>query len=180
MPCSSWAWALDQISCFRVVLYLPNCLSSHLACILDLGATRGLDGGNGSPVFLPEESHGQRSWEDCGPWDCKESGTTWQLNKRVWAPVRQFCSWWEAGETESLSCSFCWAGANPSLNVYQNILEWRKLSFLLQILPHKTASYLQTLVWGGWDKNLIQQPNNRKLLKYLTIKSAKFPGQTSL
>ena len=29
-----------------------------------------------TPVFLPEESHGQRSLADYSPWGCKESDTT--------------------------------------------------------------------------------------------------------
>jgi len=29
-----------------------------------------------TPVFLPGESHGQRSLEDYSPWGCKESDTT--------------------------------------------------------------------------------------------------------
>jgi len=29
-----------------------------------------------TPVFLPGESHGQRSLESCGPWGHKESDTT--------------------------------------------------------------------------------------------------------
>ena len=32
-----------------------------------------------TPVFLPEESHGQRSLVGCSPWGCKESDTTEQL-----------------------------------------------------------------------------------------------------
>ena len=28
-----------------------------------------------TPVFLPEESHGQRSQVGCSPWGCKELGT---------------------------------------------------------------------------------------------------------
>ena len=32
-----------------------------------------------TPVFLPGESHGQRSLVDYSPWDCKESDTTEQL-----------------------------------------------------------------------------------------------------
>ena len=31
-----------------------------------------------TPVFLPEESHGQRSLVGSTPWDCKESDTTEQ------------------------------------------------------------------------------------------------------
>ena len=33
-----------------------------------------------TPVFLPGESHGQRSLADCNPWGCKESDTTEQLS----------------------------------------------------------------------------------------------------
>ena len=29
-----------------------------------------------TPVFLPGESHGQKSLMDCSPWGCKESDTT--------------------------------------------------------------------------------------------------------
>ena len=29
-----------------------------------------------TPVFLPGESHGQRSLEGCSPWGCKETDTT--------------------------------------------------------------------------------------------------------
>jgi len=29
-----------------------------------------------TPVSLPGEFHGQRSLEDCSPWDCEELGTT--------------------------------------------------------------------------------------------------------
>ena len=32
-----------------------------------------------TPVFLPEESHGQRSLIGYSPWDCKESDTTDRL-----------------------------------------------------------------------------------------------------
>ena len=33
-----------------------------------------------TPVFLPGESHGQRSLEGYSPWSCKESDTTEQLS----------------------------------------------------------------------------------------------------
>ena len=33
-----------------------------------------------NPVSLPEESHGQSSLAGYGPWGCKESDTTEQLN----------------------------------------------------------------------------------------------------
>ena len=35
--------------------------------------------GNGSPVFLPGKSYGQRSLEGYSPWGCKELDTTEQL-----------------------------------------------------------------------------------------------------
>ena len=33
-----------------------------------------------TPVFLPGESHGQRSLEGYSPWGCRESDTTERLN----------------------------------------------------------------------------------------------------
>ena len=36
-----------------------------------------------TPVFLPGESHGQRSLEGYSPWGCKESDTTEQISTRV-------------------------------------------------------------------------------------------------
>ena len=45
----------------------------------DPGSIPGLgrlpEGGTPTPVFLPEESHGQRSLVGYSPWDCKESDT---------------------------------------------------------------------------------------------------------
>ena len=35
--------------------------------------------GNGNPVFLPGESHGQRRLASYSPWSCKESDTTERL-----------------------------------------------------------------------------------------------------
>ena len=47
------------------------------------GSGRSPGEGNGNPltpVFLPGESHGQRSLVGYSPWGCKESDTTEQLN----------------------------------------------------------------------------------------------------
>ena len=38
-----------------------------------------LEKGTATPVFLPGESHGQRSLVGCSPWHHKESDTTKQL-----------------------------------------------------------------------------------------------------
>ena len=42
------------------------------------GSGRPPGGGHGkpTPVFLPGESHRQRSWMGCSPWGCTESDTT--------------------------------------------------------------------------------------------------------
>ena len=41
------------------------------------------------PVFLPGESHGQRSLVGYSPWGCRELGTTYQLNNnKITAPIR--------------------------------------------------------------------------------------------
>ena len=38
-----------------------------------------------TPVFLPGESHGQRSLVGCSPWGCKESDTTEQARMHACA-----------------------------------------------------------------------------------------------
>ena len=38
-----------------------------------------------APVFLPGESHGQRSLTDYSPWGHKESDTTERLSMHAWA-----------------------------------------------------------------------------------------------
>ena len=41
---------------------------------------------NSTPVFLPGQSHGQRSLVGYSPWDCKESDMTEQLTTQVSRP----------------------------------------------------------------------------------------------
>ena len=50
------------------------------------GSGRSPGGGNGSPVFLPREFHGQRSLGVYHPWGCKESETTEQLSSYTTLP----------------------------------------------------------------------------------------------
>ena len=51
-----------------------------------------------SPVFLPGESHGQRSQVGYGPWGCKESDMTEQLTLasviilKIHSVEEQFCT----------------------------------------------------------------------------------------
>ena len=65
--------------------FLGSSAGKESACNTgDLGLIRGLGrspgGGNGyplpTPVFLPGESHGQRSLIGYSPWGCKESDTS--------------------------------------------------------------------------------------------------------
>ena len=57
-------------------------LPADAGSIRDMGLSRGSgissEGGHGNPppVFLPGESHGQRSLKGYGPWGHKESDTT--------------------------------------------------------------------------------------------------------
>ena len=44
------------------------------------GRSPGEGNGKPTPVFLPGESHGQRSLVGYSPWGCKESDTTELLN----------------------------------------------------------------------------------------------------
>ena len=55
------------------------CNTGDLGSIPGLGRSPG--GGNGypTPVFLPGESHGQRSLAGCSPWDHEELDMTEQL-----------------------------------------------------------------------------------------------------
>ena len=64
--------------------FLHGLVVKNLQCsrTVDLGSIPGSGrspgGGHGkpTPVFLPGESHGQRSLAGCSPWGHKESGTT--------------------------------------------------------------------------------------------------------
>ena len=44
------------------------------------GSGRSSGGGRGTPVFLPGESYGQRSWASYSPEGCKESDMTERLS----------------------------------------------------------------------------------------------------
>ena len=60
--------------------------AGDLRLIPGLGRSPG--GGHGNPpVFLPGESHGQRSLEGYTLWSCKESDTTYQLYNNLTAPA---------------------------------------------------------------------------------------------
>ena len=57
------------------------CNAGDLGSIPGLGRSRE---GNGNPlIFLPEESHGQRSLVCYSPWGSKESDTTEQLTQTI-------------------------------------------------------------------------------------------------
>ena len=42
-----------------------------------------------TPVFLPEESHGQRSLTGYDPWGCKRLGHNWETKQPRWKPTVQ-------------------------------------------------------------------------------------------
>ena len=49
-----------------------------------------------TPVFLPEEAHGQRSLAGYSPWGCKESDITERLTL-IW-PIRRLLQYsWQKG-----------------------------------------------------------------------------------
>ena len=66
-------------SASQVALVVKN-LSANAGDIRDAGLIpglgRSLGRGHGNPVFLPRESHGQRSLAGYSPWGHKESDTT--------------------------------------------------------------------------------------------------------
>ena len=57
-------------------------LPANVGDIRDVSSFPGFGGhpgggnGNPTPVFLPGESHGQKSLVGCSPWGCKELDTT--------------------------------------------------------------------------------------------------------
>ena len=53
--------------------------SGDLSLIPESGRSSGEGNGTPTPVFLPGESHGQRSLGGYRPWGCKESDMTEQL-----------------------------------------------------------------------------------------------------
>ena len=70
--------SVDHLGASHVVQWVKNPPASagdvrDLALIPGSGRSPG--GGNGNPVFLPGESHGQRSPAGYGPWGGKESDT---------------------------------------------------------------------------------------------------------
>ena len=76
-----WVLVLDFRSFFFLntltYLLIPSYLNKESACNAgDLGSIPGLgrspgEGNGPTPVFLPGESHGQRSLEGYSPWDHK-------------------------------------------------------------------------------------------------------------
>ena len=56
-----------------------TCNAGDPALIPGWGRAPGEGNGDPTPVFLPGESHGQRSLAGHSPWSCKELDTTEQL-----------------------------------------------------------------------------------------------------
>ena len=67
---------------FQVAVVVKN-LPANVGDIRDMGSVPGLRrspvGGQGNPVPLPGEFHGQRSLVGYSPWGCKEFNMTEQL-----------------------------------------------------------------------------------------------------
>ena len=63
---------------------------SDLGLIPGLGKISWSRKGQPTPVFLPRESHGQRSLVGYSPWDRKESDTTEQLNSNAFVSEYSF------------------------------------------------------------------------------------------
>ena len=72
-----------------------------------------------TPVFLPGESHGQRSLMGYGPWGPKESDTTEHLSTHTQAGLRGFC-------TESLKVPVQSSFSDTRLNKHSFLMGYRK------------------------------------------------------
>ena len=92
--------------------------------------------GNGTPVFLPGESHGQRSWVGCSPWGCKESDTT-EATQHVaqhWGMMKPIC-----------------------LNSYTNFLNLKPNIFSI-VLVHLSC-YNKNIITYNWVANKAVYPS---------------------
>ena len=75
-------------------------------CRFDPWSGRSPGRGHGNPVFLPGESHGQKSLAGYSPWGRKESDTPEQVNGRAraaWIPSHNWRETW-APQPEDLTC----------------------------------------------------------------------------
>ena len=67
------------IGASQVVLEVKN-LPASAGEVRDMGSIPGFRRApgreHGSPLHLPEESQGQKSWAGYSPWDCRESDMT--------------------------------------------------------------------------------------------------------
>ena len=67
--------------------------------------------GHGSPVFLPGESHGQKSLVGYSPWGCKESGAT-EVTERACAHTHTD-KWCEIKPGHAKAAGARWAEMGP-------------------------------------------------------------------
>ena len=90
-----------------------------------------------TPVFLPGESHGQRSLVGCSPWGRKELDTTWPLNNKRDGGEKGVSAVPPGQGTAGTP--FCRAGQNAQ----QNWPPWNRLFCQSPLIPP-----------AGWERNI--------------------------
>ena len=92
-----------------------------------------------SPVFWPEEFHGQRSLAGYSSWVCKESNMTKQLSLSLFCQKKQTCMY---SSMVTLFSSFLLGLANEE---YQE-MKWRNQHNYMW----SSSSLTVILAWAGW------------------------------
>ena len=97
-----------------------------------------------NPVFLPGESHGQRSLEGYSPWGCKELDTTLWLSTAVqpfWLEIKLLLLKWVSStlklsshNTQSHPCNFI--STSQSVEGYWEHICFPTSGFICPMKPH--------------------------------------------
>ena len=99
-----------------------------------------------TPVFLPGESHGQRSLVGYSPWGPKESDTTEQLTQKCYQnnkySYEKELNYLESGETDE------WKSGHVEINY-----TWITLHWLLQN-HYFIDLYTGFYIWGIWGVHI--------------------------
>ena len=127
------------------------------------------------PVFLPGESHGQRSLMGYSPWGCQESDTT----ERLSTAQHPFCpSQASDGLSDQSWAHLAWFRFHPGLWVQACFICLSSFSDQLLLKPVLFKSHLPTFHWpdqheaipsisGERGKYILPQKHERKINTFL-------------
>ena len=116
------------------------------------------------PLFLPGESHGQKSFADYSPWGCKELDTTeWLLLLLLLNELYFNCKKWNKKISHTrlgFLIRGVLYGVFPSLWVFGSLYpSWLQLG----CPANPDSSFVAGLVWRGLDTSFIYTENSHSL-----------------